>query len=241
LGNGAEEDSGQQVLKSGLKPGYRAPKKPIQNPDSQTHSDDRVPAMFAQRLTKLGLLVALCVPLAGAVGCGKENEVKTANVKPKDMPAGAEWQGVYYSTLYGYLHLQVDGNSARGAWRTTAGDAFGEMHGTVEGNLLKYEWKERKIGAVGANAERHGKGYFVYQPIVEGESDKIAGEWGLNEDEAGEKWEAVKQKNMQPNPDSVKPDEFEGRVNAGGWDDSEGGESEGGEEKKPDDSPSAPE
>ena len=40
------------------------------------------------------------------------------------------------------------------------------------------------------------------------------------------KWHAVKQQNMKPNPNSVMPDEVEGRGVGGGWDDN-------GEGKKP--------
>ena len=147
------------------------------------------------------------------------------------MPAGGEWQGVYFSPLYGYLHILVDGKAANGAWRTAAGDAFGEMHGEVDGNLMKYEWKERRIGAVGADAVKKGHGYFVYSIPKAGEAHEIKGEWGLGEDEAGNSWQAVKQKNMPPDLKSVQPDEYEGHVTGGGWDDS--GDKAGGDSDKP--------
>jgi hypothetical protein len=41
-------------------------------------------------------------------------------------------------------------------------------------------------------------------------------------DETGMKWKGVKQQNMKSDPDSVMPDEVEGRMTGGGWDD-EGG------------------
>jgi hypothetical protein len=47
----------------------------------------------------------------------------------------------------------------------------------------------------------------------------------------------VKQTNMQPNLQSVKPDEIEGKVNAGGWDSDDKG---GGTKKDDGDAPSAP-
>ena len=153
------------------------------------------------------------------------------------MPAGGDWQGVYYSPVYGYLHVVVDGKTAQGAWRTGGGDAYGEMQAEVDGNILRYTWTQHKIGMVGAEAESHGKGYFRYTIPKEGEAHKIVGEWGLGDSDAGNGWEAVKQTNMQPNLNSVKPDEIEGKVNAGGWDD----ENKGGGKKKDDgDAPPAP-
>ena len=182
--------------------------------------------MSSGRFSRFRFVAALTVPLAfGAVACGPSNEVKHATVKPSEMPSGGEWQGVYYSPLYGYLHIVADGKAVNGGWRTAAGDAFGELHGETDGNVLKYEWKERRIGAVGADAVKQGKGYFVYSVPKEGEAHEIKGEWGLGENEAGNTWQAVKQKNMPPDLKAVQPDEYEGRVSGGGWDD--GGESQG--------------
>jgi hypothetical protein len=185
--------------------------------------------MFARAL-RYSLWLSLAAPLvAGIVACGSsQNEVKRANVKPREMPIGATWRGVYYSTLYGELHLEADGKSANGAWRTTAGDSFGELHGEIEGDLLKFEWVERKIGMVGADAERRGRGYFRYMPKKEGEAEEIVGEWGLGESDAGNEWKAVKQVRKEPNLASVKPDEVEGRSNISNWDDEGGGSDNGG-------------
>ena len=198
-----------------------------------------VRAMLLRNLVKLSLLSALVIPSAlSLTACGNSGEVKHAQIKVGEMPANAEWQGVYYSPVYGYLHLLVDGKTAQGAWRTGGGDAYGELQGETDGDVLRYTWTQHKIGQVGAEAQSNGKGYFKYSVPKEGEAHKIAGEWGLGESDAGNSWEAVKQTNMQPNPASVKPDEIEGKVNAGGWDD-EGGD-KGSKKKSEDDAPSAP-
>jgi hypothetical protein len=174
--------------------------------------------MLVARLRRFSLLFALSLPLTlGAVACGNSNEPKVASVKPGPMPEGQEWMGVYFSQHYGNLHLLVDGDSVSGGWKTPTG-AFGELHGKAEGNLLKYEWTERTIGAVGASASRKGKGYFVYLIPKEGEAPEVHGEWGLDDNEAGNPWEAVKQKNQMPDLKQVQPDEVEGRVSGGGWD-----------------------
>jgi hypothetical protein len=187
-------------------------------------------------IARLGLLLALSVPLAfTATACAPKSEVKHANVKAGDMPAGGDWAGVYFSQLYGYLHIVAGGAAVNGAWRTTAGDSYGELHGETEGDLLRYAWVERRIGAVGADANRKGNGYFKYTIPKEGEAHEIVGEWGLGDSDAGNAWKAVKQKNMQPNPASVKPDEIEGRVQGvDAWDDGGGDSSGSGDKDKGD-------
>ncbi|MFO7179234.1 MAG: hypothetical protein DIU78_011095 [Pseudomonadota bacterium] len=182
------------------------------------------------RLGILGLCCVLALPIALPACGGGQPEVKHANVQPGPMPEGGEWRGVYYSPLYGYLHLEADDRAANGAWRTASGDAYGELSGEIDGDLLRFTWTERIIGAVGANVARKGKGYFKYSVPKAGEAHVIKGERGHGESDVGELWEAVKQINMQPNPASVRPDEIEGRVTgAGGWDEGEEGATEGGE------------
>lgn len=157
-----------------------------------------------------------------AVSCGKPPPPTTANVKAGDLPPEGDWSGVFYSPLYGHLHLVKDGGAVSGKWRTTAGDKWGELHGEVTGDLLKYKWVEHKIGMVGPGATSEGRGYFKYiVPPGENVNHEIKGEWGLEKSEVGNPWEAVKQRNMLPNPDSVKPDETE-KVNMPDEWDSEG-------------------
>jgi hypothetical protein len=179
--------------------------------------------MFGRRPFLSSVSYSLVLAVASTLAaCGPgSGEVKHANVKPGSLPEGGEWNGVYYSTTFGYLHLVSDNKSANGAWRTTAGDAWGEMSGECDGDLLRFQWTERKIGAIGADATKKGHGYFKYTIPTPGEPHKIVGEWGLGESDAGNPWEAVKQIRMEPKPESVKPDEIEGRTNVGGWDDSE--------------------
>ena len=168
----------------------------------------------------LACSVAVAIPVVGATACGPEEpQVVKANVKPGEMPAGGDWRGVYYDQTYGFLHLLKSGNSVTGKWRTTAGEKWGELHGTVDGDILRYEWKEHRIGMFGPNATSEGKGYFRYVvPKDENSDHELHGEWGLNENEAGNPWNAVKQRNMQPDPDSVKPDETQTAIKGADWD-----------------------
>lgn len=174
--------------------------------------------MRLQGLIRTGLCLALLVP--ATVACGPNKDAKTVvDVQPGTMPSGQEWKGVYYSQLYGFLHLTDSAGTITGAWRTTAGDKWGEMWGEAKGDLLKYTWKEHTIGAIGADAVKEGAGYFRFTVPREGEAPEIKGEWGLGENNAGQTWTAIKQVNMEPDPKSVRPSEIEGRVGGGGWDD----------------------
>lgn len=168
--------------------------------------------------------LALSLVLGGAAleGCSKPPPPTTANVKAGDLPPGGDWSGVFYSPLYGHLHLVKEGGSVSGKWRTTGGDKWGELHGEVTGDLLKYKWVEHKIGMVGPGATTEGRGYFKYYvPAEENANHEIKGEWGLDRSEIGNPWDAIRQRNMLPDLDSVKPDETE-QVNMPDEWDSEG-------------------
>lgn len=201
---------------------------------------------FRRSLFPLMLSLAVGAPLAiGALGCDNKPAPKVAAVKAGDMPEGGDWTGVYYDQTNGYLHAVKEGDTVSAKWRTTNGDAWGELSGKVTGDLLKFEWKEHRIGMVGPTATRSGRGYFKYTVPKADEAHVIKGEWGLGTDETGMKWEGVKQLNRKPDPNSVMPDEIEGRGQGGGWDETPGGKppsggsSGGGSEEKKDDMPPA--
>jgi hypothetical protein len=185
----------------------------------------------------LATIMALTLPCAALVACKGGKSANSADKMSHEMPEGAEWKGVYYSQTYGNLNLVEDGGEIKGAWRTTAGEAWGELHGKADGALLKFEWVEHRIGMVGPSANKKGKGYFVYvRPHRETKDpDEIHGQWGLGDSESGNKWDATKQTNLEPDLKSVMPDEVERGspvVSGGGWDESSGSEGE----KKDDDS-----
>ena len=183
-------------------------------------------------IARLGLALALTAPLSAAVvACSGSQKGAQADIKAGEMPGGGDWTGVYYSPLYGHLHLIREGDSVIGKWRTAAGDKWGEMHGTANGDLYKYEWKETKIGMVGPNATSNGRGYFKYVIPDDNSEHQIKGQWGLGKDETGQVWEAIKQRNQSPDPASVMPDETEQRKE--GWEESEekAPKSEGGGEE----------
>lgn len=169
-----------------------------------------------RRFTIVALAVLATAPLA--MGCGSTPTSKTANVQAGDMPDGADWSGVYYSELYGYLHVVQDGNAVSGKWLRPVKDRWGELNGTATGDLIKFSWKEHTIGSVGPNSTRTGKGYFKYKrPDGDNVDDTIVGQIGVGADETGEPWDAVKQRNVNPDLKSIGGTGA-GDVGGGDWD-----------------------
>jgi hypothetical protein len=150
----------------------------------------------------LGLLVASS-PLA--LGCaGANGEGKTANVQAGDMPAHADWTGVYYSELYGMLHLVQKGSSVEGKWERPHKDRWGQLKGDVQGDLVRFTWSEYVKGLTGPNSKHEGKGYFKYKrPPGDNVDDTFEGEIGRGNDEVGDPWTAIKQRNVKPDLSSI--------------------------------------
>jgi len=156
-------------------------------------------------MTKLFALLAMLLASTLVLGCGPSKPpAKSANVSPGTMPDGGDWSGVYYSPLFGYLHLEAEGAGVKGRWMRPRKDQWGELEGTADGNLLKFEWSEYIDGLVGPNSKKSGRGYFVYKrPEGDNVDDVIAGEIGRGEDEVGTPWDAVKQRNVEPDLESI--------------------------------------
>lgn len=158
-------------------------------------------------------------PLAQTGCAGGSGKARAADITPGEMPAGASWTGVYFSELYGYLHIVQDGNAVVGKWLRPHKDKWGEIKGEANGDVLRFEWTEHTIGLIGPNANKKGKGYFRYKrPAGDNVDDTFAGEIGYDNDEAGEPWDAVKQRNVNPDLDSIGGT---GSTDIGGgdWDD----------------------
>jgi hypothetical protein len=180
-------------------------------------------------LRKLSLL-ALVATAPAAVGCAPPPAAaKRATVEAGSMPADGNWTGVYFSPLFGTLHLVPEGNLVRGKWLRPLKGEWGQLKGNVDGNLMRFDWEEYKDGLVGPNSKRTGKGYFLYtRPAGDNVDDVLKGEMGRGEDEVGTEWVAIKQRNVKPDLDSIGG---AGATDVGGgdWDkgNSESGEAEG--------------
>jgi hypothetical protein len=157
-------------------------------------------------------------PLSSAGCAGGSGSGKTAEVTPGDMPSDASWTGVYFSELYGYLHLVQDGNAVAGKWIRPHKDRWGELKGEATGDVIHFEWEEHTIGLVGPNSGKKGRGYFKYKrPAGDNVDDTFTGEIGFDQDEVGEPWDAVKQRNVKPDLASIGGTDSSD-VGGGDWD-----------------------
>jgi hypothetical protein len=119
------------------------------------------------------------------------------------MAEGEAWTGVYYNPVYGNLHIvEKDGNVA-GRWSRTDSSQWGELSGTVQGNVLRFTWKEHKRGLVGPSAETHGSGLFVYKP-GQNKIAELEGQYALDGASDVGDWHCVKQVNVKADPDSIQ-------------------------------------
>lgn len=164
------------------------------------------------RTTKLfSILIAslaLTAPLALS-DCGSKQikaQGPTIDWTPQSMPAGASWDGVYFNPVWGYLHIVTQGSTFKGRWKRADESAWGEMKGSVEQDIAKFDWVEHKLGMVGPTANTKGKGHYKYdRPKGENVDDRLLGEWGFEDAESGGgEWDCVKQRNMKPNLASIK-------------------------------------
>jgi hypothetical protein len=171
-------------------------------------------------MSTVGFLFSVCVSVAVAgslVGACSGPQTRGPNIKAGDMPAGEEWRGVYFNEIFGMLHLDEQGDNIVGAWRRKDGSKWGELNGTKQGNLLHYSWSEYTVGQPNVPAfTSKGKGYFVYAMGSEN-IPVIKGEYGVNDNESGARWDCVKQQGMHADPTSVKGD-IPGHTSSGtGW------------------------
>ncbi len=166
----------------------------------------------------LAAMALVGTPLS-TMGCaGGPGSGRTTNVKAGEMPQDGTWTGVWYSELYGYLHLVQDGNAVKGKWIRPHRDKWGEIDGEADGDLIKFKWSEHVIDLVGPNATKSGRGYFKYKrPAGDNVDDTFSGEIGFEKDEVGYPWEGVKQRNVKPDLSSIGGNGAN-EVGGGEWD-----------------------
>lgn len=186
---------------------------------------------FRALLSALVSLLIVCSLGASTLSCGPgKPKGKSASVEAGSMPADGDWTGVYYSPLFGHLHLVTEGNVVEGRWQRPRKGQWGKLQGNADGNLLKYDWTEYVDGLVGPNSKKSGKGYFVYsRPPGENVDDEIKGQLGRGENEVGTEWQAIKQRNTEPDIESIGGSGA-GDVGGGDWDT---GNTEAGEPEEP--------
>jgi hypothetical protein len=108
----------------------------------------------------------------------------------RPMPSGGSFTGVYNSPQYGRMEMQQQGAQVVGAYMKD--ERRGSIQGTASGNVLRFEWSERRELISGRPNMTRGRGYFQYIVDANGEH-VIIGEWGHDDNEqGGGPWRAVK-------------------------------------------------
>jgi hypothetical protein len=165
------------------------------------------------------------------VGCGGSQQ---SRVTVGPMPAGGTFTGVWFSPQYGEMHIQQNGATAIG--RYTKEERDGRLQGSVNGNVMRFEWTESRELIVGRPTKTKGHGYFR---IVKDENEgtwKILGEWGQDEDETGGgQWNAVKSNKLKPNLGDGTPSSSGGDSSSDDSESDDSGSDSSGTEKSEDD------
>ena len=137
--------------------------------------------------SRFGLLLALL----GASACGGSS----ANITIGTMPQGRTYQGVWQSPQYGNMHFCVTGSQVVGDFEKD--ERRGRIQGTIQGDVLRFQWEEEREMVVGRPTVTRGRGYFKLF-VDENEDSRIEGEWGLDNDETGAPWGAVLMRRRSP-------------------------------------------
>jgi len=151
-----------------------------------------------------------------ALGCGG-----TMGRSAGAMPPGGSFTGVWFSGQYGEMHIIQNGAAIQG--RFVKDERKGTIIGEAEGDLIEFEWVEKKAMVANRPNESRGRGYFRYVIKMNGEREehRLEGEWGIDDDSSGGgPWTAYKMRNREPD---VAPQGGGGGGGGGGYDDDEGG------------------
>lgn len=137
-----------------------------------------------------GLLLAL------AAGCGGAG----VNIPQGPMPQGGTFTGVWNSPQYGEMHLVQTGSSVVGEY--TKDERRGRIQGTVQGNVLRFEWSEQRELVAGRPIVTRGRGFFHYAIGDDGDH-YIRGQWGHDQNmSGGGEWNAVRHRRRSPRQNS---------------------------------------
>ncbi len=144
--------------------------------------------------TILALLSTLLLSSA-LLACGPT----TFEVPQGTMPAGASWQGEWYSTQYEKMLVTQEGNTIKGTFSYRTGGTF---EGEMKGDVVYFEWVQPGDMSQ-ARAEIRGHGYWRMSE----DGATFEGEWGYHDDHTGGgKWEGERISDDRP-ADPIDPEE----------------------------------
>lgn len=143
------------------------------------------------------LSLSLCLALS-LLGCGAG--AQRANVKVGTMPEGGTFTGVWFSPQYGEMHMVQNGATVVGRYQKE--ERRGRIQGGVEGDVMRFEWNEKRELIIGHATNTKGRGFFRLVKDDQEDTWKLVGEWGNDAAETGGgPWNAVKSKTRRPDVD----------------------------------------
>ncbi|MFM2416501.1 MAG: hypothetical protein RL385_1224 [Pseudomonadota bacterium] len=114
------------------------------------------------------------------------------------MPSGGTFTGVWFSPQYGEMHFEQNGATVIGRYEKD--ERHGRVQGSVEGDILRFEWTESRELIAGRATKTRGHGYFRISHSDADDTWNVTGEWGNDDSETGGgQWTAVKSKTRKPN------------------------------------------
>lgn len=135
--------------------------------------------------------IALACLLGLMAGCGGSQKPTAGR-----LPQGATFYGVWQSPQYGNMHLCQSGDQIVGDY--VKNERQGRIQGQIEGDLLIFQWEDRRELVQGKPQIRRGKGYF-HIDIGEDGDQYLRGEWGMDDAlSGGGPWNAVKLRRGEP-------------------------------------------
>ena len=151
--------------------------------------------------------IRFALPLLIACGGG------SANIRVGEMPQGGSYHGVWQSPQYGNIHLCVTGSHVVGDYQKD--ERRGTIQGTINGDVLRFQWEEKREMVVGRPTVTRGRGWFRLK-IGQDNDQYFEGEWGHDDSETGGgPWNGVKMRRGSP-------DRCSGSGGGGGGDDEYG-------------------
>jgi hypothetical protein len=130
--------------------------------------------------------------LALVLACGGGS----SNIRAGNMPEGGTYHGVWQSPQYGNMHLCQSGSQVVGDYEKD--ERHGRIQGTLQGDLLRFQWEERREMVVGRPTVTRGRGYFR---IAKGDDNDwyFQGQWGHDDaEEGGGPWNGVRMRRGTP-------------------------------------------
>lgn len=178
--------------------------------------------MNRQSLVPKVSIVFVAASLAAlAAGCGGGGR---ANVTAESMPAGGSFTGVWHSQQYGEMQMVQTGTQVVGCY--VQNERRGRIQGSTQGNLMRFEWSERREMVVGRPSTTRGHGYFQY--TADDVDRHIVGQWGHDDNETGGgPWSAVRDRrsSRRPNPECTEGTADEAEPQGDSFESTEGGDS----------------